>query len=82
MVQTDGWAAYKKIDWQALNLIRNTNVHSGGNRTFKNGHLIEGLWAQLKFQAKSIYNSIPGSHCMEDYLWESAYRIKINRIPV
>ena len=43
-------------------------------RTFKDCNLIEGLWSEVKYISKHIYNHIPGDVSIEDFLFESLWR--------
>ena len=42
-VHTDGWAGYKKIDWESNGLVRYEHIHQNA-RTFEHCNHIEGFW--------------------------------------
>lgn len=45
----------------------------------KHATLIEGLWGQLKGYIKKIYNTLPGTINLKDYIYEALFRRSIKQ---
>ena len=76
--------AYNNIEWELINISWITNIKISQNRnilsTMNSCGLIEGLWSELKYQAKHFYNTLPGKYNMEHYLYESLWKRYIKNV--
>ena len=54
---------------------------SGSQRTFEKSNLIEGLWGEMKYQIKHIYNTLSGDNKnFEHYIYEALWRRYLTRL--
>ena len=64
IIHSDGWAAYKAIPWDELEMthVRHVKKSTDHNeiRTFAHSNLIEGLWGNMKTHIKHSYNTLIG----------------------
>ena len=54
-VYSDGWAAYRAMDWRGMHLNFEFHVKQQENRekrTSAHGNLLEGLWHVLKYNMR------------------------------
>lgn len=84
IIHSDGWAAYERINWNTLEIKHEQHIHQkskGKLRTFERCHLIEGLWGELKYLIKHIYNTLPGNEdIFELFIQEAMWRRSLRKL--
>jgi hypothetical protein len=78
IVHTDGWRAYRKVDWAATGSERVEHVHLNA-RTFEHCNHIEGFWGEIKYQMRHIYNQTGADLSLEAFMWEACWRRTLSR---